>query len=68
MREARLRIAAQWQRPDLECVGDLAASGALALDDLVTHRAPAADAADAYATAFADPACLKMVLDWRAMQ
>ncbi len=68
MREARLRVAAQWQRGDLDLVGRLAASGALFLDDLVTHRAPAADAADAYATAFADPGCLKMVLDWRAMQ
>ena len=68
MREARLRVAAQWQRPDLELVGRLAATGALFLDDLVTHRAAAGDAAAAYATAFADPACLKMVLDWRAMQ
>ncbi len=68
MREARLRIAAQWQRPDLELVGQLAGSGALVLDDLVTHRADARDAADAYTTAFADPACLKMILDWRAMQ
>ena len=35
------------------------------LDGLITHRAPAADAAAAYATAFGDPDCLKMVLDWR---
>ncbi len=67
MREARLRIAAQWQRGDLEMVGRLADEGVLFLDDLLTHRAAATDAADAYATAFDDASCLKMVLDWRAM-
>jgi bacteriochlorophyllide a dehydrogenase len=33
---------------------------------LITHRALAADAVVAYATAFTDPACLKMILDWSA--
>ena len=65
MREARLRIAAQWQHDDLVAVRDLAESGALSLDGLITHRADAADAAGAYRTAFGDAACLKMVLDWR---
>lgn len=65
MREARLRIAAQWQRSDLELVGRLADEGALSLDGLLTHRAGAGDAREAYATAFGDPDCLKMVLDWR---
>jgi len=40
-------------------------AGRLSLDGLITHRAPAARAEEAYRTAFADPACLKMVLDWR---
>lgn len=66
MREARLRIAAQWQPSDLAFVSRLAESGVLRLDDLITHRASAADAPQAYATAFDDPSCLKMVLDWRA--
>ena len=66
MREARLRIAAQWQRDDLEMVRRLALSGALSLEGLITHRAAASDAGEAYATAFGDPACLKMVLDWSA--
>ena len=65
MREARLRIAAQWQPADLEAVSRLVASGALSLDGLITHRAAAADAPEAYATAFGDADCLKMVLDWR---
>ena len=65
MREARLRIAAQWQPADLAAVTALAETGALSLDGLITHHSAAADAANAYATAFHDPACLKMSLDWR---
>jgi 3-hydroxyethyl bacteriochlorophyllide a dehydrogenase len=64
MREARMRIAAQWQRTDLDLVTRLAETGALSLDGLITHRAEASDAPRAYATAFGDPDCLKMVLDW----
>ena len=66
MREARLRIAAQWQDIDLITVRDLAQEGLLSLDGLITHRQDAMRAPDAYRTAFSDPACLKMILDWRA--
>ena len=66
MREARLRIAAQWGPGDLESVHRLVAEGRLSLDGLVTHRRPADQAEAAYPVAFSDPACLKMVLDWRA--
>jgi len=66
MREARLRIAAEWREPDLIAVRDLVGCGRLSLDELITHRQAATAAADAYRTAFEDPACLKMVLDWRA--
>lgn len=65
MREARLRVAAQWQPADLAAVADLARTGALSLDGLITHREPALRAGAAYETAFGDPECLKMVLDWR---
>ncbi len=68
MREATLRIAAQWEPGDLTAVLDLVAAGKLSLDGLVTHRSPAADAAAAYETAFTHPGCLKMVLDWRTYQ
>lgn len=64
MREAKLLIAAQWQPADLTAVNDLAATGRLSLADLITHRSPASDAVQAYRTAFGDPACLKMVLQW----
>jgi bacteriochlorophyllide a dehydrogenase len=65
MREARIRVAAEWREPDLAAVKALIESGRLSLDGLITHRHEAADAADAYRTAFSDPSCLKMVLDWR---
>ncbi|MCA9551229.1 MAG: chlorophyll synthesis pathway protein BchC [Myxococcales bacterium] len=65
MREARFRIAAEWQREDLDAVIALIDAGQLALDELITHRLPAASASAAYTTAFSDPSCLKMLLDWR---
>jgi 3-hydroxyethyl bacteriochlorophyllide a dehydrogenase len=65
MREARLRVAAEWAPADLAATTALIAGGALDLTGLITHRLPAADADAAYRTAFGDPACLKMVLDWR---
>lgn len=65
MREARIRVAAEWKQPDLAAVTDLLEAGRLSLDGLITHRRAATDADAAYRTAFGDPACLKMVLDWR---
>ena len=67
MREASIRIAAQWAPGDPARVVDLIEAGALSLDGLISHRRLASDAADAYATAFFDPACVKMVLDWSAV-
>ena len=64
MREARLRVAAEFTPADLLAARALVEEGALSLSGLVTHTAPAADAPDAYATAFGAPSCLKMVLDW----
>jgi len=64
MRGARLRLAAQWDPSDLAAVTTMANQGALDLDDLITHRTDASEARRSYPTAFDDPACLKMVLDW----
>ena len=66
MREARLRVAAQWQPSDLEAVSRMIDDGRLSLDGLITHRSPASQADAAYRTAFGDASCLKMILDWRA--
>lgn len=68
MKEARLRIAAEFSPADLDAVLALVASSRLSLDGLITHRRPFDQAADAYATAFADSDCLKMLIDWRTCQ
>ncbi len=65
MKEARLRIAAEWDASDLIATRQLVESGALSLASLVTHTRPAADAPGAYEQAFTDPDCLKMILDWK---
>lgn len=65
MREARIRIAAQWSPPDLSAVIALAGEGHLSLDGLITHHHDATQADAAYRTAFGDADCLKMVLDWK---
>ena len=64
-REARLRVAAEWSPDDLAAVRGLVADGQLDLSGLVTDVRPADEAAEAYEFAFADPRCLKMVIDWR---
>ena len=64
-REARLRIAAEWQPEDLTSVNALVETGALELSGLITDIAPAERAKTAYPAAFENPDCLKMVLDWR---
>jgi 3-hydroxyethyl bacteriochlorophyllide a dehydrogenase len=67
MREARLRVAAEWRPDDLQAVKGLIESGQLSIDGLITHRQQASTASAAYRTAFSDPTCLKMVLDWRSL-
>jgi len=64
MKEARFRIAAEWQADDLKATRALVENGALSLGGLITHTDTPDNARTAYATAFDDPACLKMILDW----
>jgi 3-hydroxyethyl bacteriochlorophyllide a dehydrogenase len=64
-REAQIRAAAEWKRPDLLAVIELVATGRLDLAGLITHHERASSASAAYRTAFNDASCLKMVLDWR---
>ncbi|MEL7107308.1 MAG: chlorophyll synthesis pathway protein BchC [Pseudomonadota bacterium] len=66
MKEARIRIAAEWTPDDLIATRALIESGALSLAGLVTHVAPPTQAGRAYEQAFTDPDCLKMILDWKA--
>jgi len=66
LREIEIRVAAEWQRPDLERAVRLVGDGALSLAGLVTHCQSAGAAGPAYRTAFGDPDCLKMIIDWRS--
>ena len=63
-REARLRIAAEWQPDDLASVRALVDASSLSLDGLISRVEPVANAAAAYPEAFENAECLKMVLDW----
>lgn len=65
MREVSLSLSAEFKPEDTRAVLDLVVSGRLLLKGLVSHHATAGDADSAYRTAFGDPACLKMVIDWR---
>ena len=67
MREAKIRVAAEWAPEDLAAVARRVGDGRLPLDGLITHHAPPQDADDAYHQAFTDQSCLKMVLDWRGV-
>lgn len=64
LREARIRVAAEWREPDITAVNALMGDGRLSLDGLITHQEAAPQASTAYRTAFTDAACLKMVLNW----
>lgn len=44
LREARIRVAAQWRPEDLAATLALIGRGRLALDGLITHHRPAAQA------------------------
>ena len=64
-REARIRIATEFQPDDLAACMAMVGSGTLSLDGLITNLVPATEAPTAYGRAFSDPTCLKMVFDWR---
>jgi 3-hydroxyethyl bacteriochlorophyllide a dehydrogenase len=65
IKEARIRIAAEWQPADMAVVQELLADGRLSLNGLISHCWPVERAEEAYRTAFQDPACLKMLLEWK---
>lgn len=64
IKEAKFRVAAEWDRDDLIATRALVESGALSLGGLITHSSSSADAPEAYQTAFQDSSCLKMMLNW----
>jgi len=68
MREVQIRIAAEFKPSDVAAVLSLVAAGKLSLDNLISHRAGVEQAEASYRTAFGDPDCLKMILEWRTQQ
>ena len=64
MREASIRVAAQWKKHDLDAVVAMFHDGSLPLEGLITHTEKAEDAQRAYEIAFGDAECLKMILEW----
>jgi 3-hydroxyethyl bacteriochlorophyllide a dehydrogenase len=67
MREARLRIAAEFLPGDMAATSVMIEQGTLDLGGLVTDVRPVGEFDTAYPQAFTDPACLKMVLDWSSL-
>jgi 3-hydroxyethyl bacteriochlorophyllide a dehydrogenase len=65
MREASIRVAAQWKKHDLDAVVAMFHDGRLPLEGLITHTEIPQRAQQAYEVAFGDPHCLKMVINWR---
>ena len=65
MREASIRVAAQWKKHDLDAVVAMFHNGSLPLEGLITHFETPQRAQQAYEVAFGDPQCLKMVIVWR---
>ncbi len=65
MKEASIAIAAEFTAEDTQAVLALVEAGTLSLGGLITHHSRPSQAASAYRTAFNDPDCLKMIIDWR---
>ncbi len=63
-KEIAVRISAEFSPDDLRSVASLALDGALDLSGIVTHVASPVEARRAYETAFNDPTCVKLILDW----
>jgi len=65
MKEARIRVAAEWKPDDMAATRAMVGNGVLSLGGLITHQCPATDARQAYPQAFEEPECLKMILNWK---
>lgn len=66
MKEATFRISAEWKPSDLANVYEMVEAEKVSLAGLITHKTGYQQAQTAYETAFSDPECLKMILDWKA--
>jgi 3-hydroxyethyl bacteriochlorophyllide a dehydrogenase len=64
LKQAQLITAKEWAPGDLQRCRDLIASKKLDVSPLITHQAAITDVVQAYATAFDDVSCIKLVLTW----
>ena len=65
MREAKIRISAEFTTEDVSITKSLIETDSLSLDNLISNTRPAEESTEAYKVAFEDTNCLKMVIDWR---
>ena len=65
MREAKIRISAEFTKEDVNVTKSLIEAEALSMDNLISDTRPAEASTEAYRVAFEDTNCLKMVIDWR---
>ena len=66
LKELTLVSSSQWAPGDVARVRDMMERGEIDTANLITHRASVSDAANAFDVSFNDPACVKMVLNWRS--
>ena len=64
IKELTVRISAEFGPSDLAETTGLALEGALDLEGIITHVTSPSRAGSAYETAFEDPECIKLILDW----
>ena len=65
MREAKIRISAEFTTEDVSITKSLIETDSLSLDNLISDTRAAEASTEAYKVAFEDTNCLKMVIDWR---
>ena len=65
LKELTLVSSSQWASGDVARVRDMMINGEIDTANLITHRADVSDAPHAFDVSFNDPACVKMVLNWR---
>jgi 3-hydroxyethyl bacteriochlorophyllide a dehydrogenase len=67
LKEARLLTAKEWGDNDLARSRNMIDEGLLMVHSLLTHETPVNNISEAYDTALNDPDCLKLVVDWSAL-
>ncbi len=67
LREANIRVSAQWTPTDLNIVSGLFATKKINFEDLISHRVAIDSIDSAYEIAFNDSSCLKMIINWKGL-